>query len=86
MFGGVRAADLNAVVQTARGDVTGRTTGYQEDGEVYYGDPGRYLQDGIGEPEVAATLAPEARDGGTGPGQSGSGGSGDGDGSPEGER
>ena len=39
------AADLDAVIQTARGDVTGRTTGYEDDeGNFYYGDPELWME------------------------------------------
>jgi type II secretory pathway component GspD/PulD (secretin) len=39
------AADLDAVIQTARGDVTGRTTGYEdEEGNFYYGDPELWME------------------------------------------
>lgn len=39
------AADLDAVIQMARGDVTGRTTGYEDDeGNFYYGDPELWLE------------------------------------------
>jgi len=39
------AADLDAVIQTARGDLTGRTTGYEDDeGNVYYGDPELWME------------------------------------------
>jgi len=39
------AADLDAVIQTARGDLTGRTTGYEDDeGNFYYGDPELWME------------------------------------------
>jgi len=38
-------ADLDAVIQMARGDLTGRTTGYEDDaGDFYYGDPELWLE------------------------------------------
>lgn len=38
-------SDLDAVIQMARGDLTGRTTGYEDDeGDFYYGDPELWLE------------------------------------------